>query len=60
MKKLLKTMSDMLPTALLVLGAVAVSCGVGLIYVPAGIITAGMAAIIAGVLLVKGGGDLDE
>ncbi len=57
MKRLLKTASDMLPTGLLVLGAVAVSCGIGLIYFPAGVIAAGALAIIGGVLLIRGGDD---
>lgn len=60
MKRLLKTVGDMLPTGLLMLGAVAVSFGIGLIYFPAGIIAAGALSIIGGVLLIRGGGDEDE
>lgn len=60
MKRILKTMGNMLPTGLLVLGAVAVSCGVGLIYLPAGVIAAGALAIIGGVLLIRGGGEDGE
>lgn len=59
MKKLLYAMSSALPTILLVLGAAAVSVGVGLLCVPAGIITAGAAAMAGGVLLIKGGGESD-
>lgn len=65
MKKLLKDavhgirkgLFALLPTGLLVLGAVAVSCGIGLIYVPAGIIASGVLMIVLGVLLILGGGD---
>lgn len=60
MKKLLKTLSAMLPTVLLVSGTVAVSCGVAMIYLPAGLITAGALAIIGGVLLIRGGGEESE
>lgn len=60
MKRLLKTLGDMLPTSLLVLGAVAVSCGVGMIYLPAGIIVAGVLAILSGVMLIRGGGEGSE
>ena len=51
MKKLLKILGDLLPTGMLVLGAVAVSCGIAMIYVPAGVISAGALAVIGGVLL---------
>lgn len=60
MKLILKTAGDMLPTGLLVLGAVAVSCGIGLIFLPAGVIAAGVLMIIGGVLLIRGGGDDSE
>lgn len=59
-KRLLKCVGDMLPTGLLVLGAVAVSCGIGMIFLPAGVIAAGALAIIGGVLLIRGGGDVSE
>lgn len=52
-----KGVSAMLPTAMLAMGAVAVSCGVAMIYLPAGVIMAGALAIIGGVLLIRGGGD---
>lgn len=55
-----KGLSAMLPTMLLVLGAVAVSCGVAMIYLPAGVITAGVLAVIGGVLLIRGGGEGSE
>ena len=55
-----KGLSAMLPTILLVLGAVAVSCGVAMIYLPAGVISAGVLAIIGGVLLIRGGGEESE
>ncbi len=60
MKRILKTAGDMLPTGLLVLGAVAVSCGIGLIFLPAGVIAAGVLMITGGVLLIRGGGDDSE
>ena len=60
MKRLLKTLGDLLPTSLLVLGAIAVSGGIAMIYVPAGVIAAGVLAIIAGVLLIQGGGEPNE
>lgn len=60
MKRLLKTLGDLLPTGLLVLGAIAVSGGIAMIYVPAGIIAAGALAILAGVLLIQGGGETHE
>lgn len=60
MKRLLKTLGNLLPTSLLVLGAIAVSGGIAMIYVPAGVIAAGALAIIAGVLLIQGGGETNE
>ena len=60
MKKLLEILGNLLPTGMLVLGAVAVSCGIAMIHVPAGVISAGALAIIGGVLLIKGGGDIHE
>ena len=60
MRKLLKCLSTMLPTILLVLGATAVSCGVAMIYLPAGVIAAGTLAIVGGVLLIRGGGEESE
>lgn len=45
----------LLPTILLILGAVTAACGIGLIYPPAGVIAAGAAMMALGVLLIKGG-----
>lgn len=50
-----KGIDALLPTILLVLGAISVSCGIGLIYLPAGIIASGAAMMTLGVLLIKGG-----
>lgn len=55
-----KGLSAMIPTILLVLGAIAVSCGVAMIYLPAGVIAAGGLAIIGGVLLIWGGNEESE
>lgn len=55
-----KRLSAMLPTMLLVSGAVGVSCGVAMIYLPAGVIAAGVLAIIGGVLLIRGEGGESE
>lgn len=55
-----KGLNAMLPTILLVFGAVAVSGGVAMIYLPAGVIAAGALAIICGVLLIRGGGEESE
>lgn len=55
-----KGLYALLPTGLLVLGAVAVSCGIGLIYIPAGIIATGVLMMALGVLLIKGGGEEGE
>lgn len=60
MKVLLNTLGNLLPTGLLVLGAVAISCGIAMIYVPAGVISAGALAVVGGVLLIKGGGEIHE
>ena len=57
MKQLLKKLDDVLPSALLILGGIVASAGIGLIYVPAGIIAAGAMMMGLGVLLIRGGGD---
>ncbi|MBR2934900.1 MAG: hypothetical protein IKB79_04915 [Oscillospiraceae bacterium] len=54
MKKLLKTVNDLLPTGLLVLGAAAVSVGIGMFCLPAGVIAAGGMAVAGGVLMMLG------
>lgn len=56
MEKLRKFVNDMLPAGLLVLGAIAVSVGVGMICRPAGVITAGVLAVAGGVLMMMGRG----
>ena len=58
--KFLKKLFDLLPTTLVVLGAAAVSYGVALIYLPAGIISAGMLAVIGGVLMMLGGDENEQ
>ena len=60
MRGIFKGVSAMLPTILLVFGAVAVPCGIAMIYLPAGVISAGVMAIICGVLLIRGGGETSE
>ncbi len=55
-----KALNAMLPTILLVFGAVAVSGGVAMIYLPAGVISVGVLAIICGVLLIRGGDEGSE
>lgn len=55
-KGMTKWINVRLPTGLLSVGAVAVSAGIGLIYVPAGIIAAGLLMMGTGVLMIKGGG----
>lgn len=50
-----KGVSAQLPTVLLILGAVTAACGIGLIYLPAGIIAAGAVMMALGMLLIKGG-----
>ena len=55
MKKLLKTLSKLLPTGLVVLGAAAVSGGIAMIYLPVGITAAGLLAIAGGLLMILGG-----
>lgn len=58
LKKSKRDKTGLLATALLVLGAAAVSIGAGLIFPPAGFIAGGLLAIAAGVLTALGeGGD---
>lgn len=56
MEKLLKFVNDTLPTGLLVFGAAAVSAGIGMIWLPAGVIAAGGMAIAGGILMMMGRG----
>lgn len=48
--------TDVLLTALFVAGLAVASVGVGLIYLPAGLIVAGVAAAAASVLYARGSG----
>lgn len=52
---IVKGINARLPTILLLLGAATAACGIGLIYLPAGVIAAGAAMMALGVLLIKGG-----
>lgn len=54
---IVKGINARLPTILLLLGAATAACGIGLIYLPAGVIAAGAAMMALGVLLIKGGMD---
>ncbi len=45
---------------LVILGAVVVSIGVALIYRPAGVIVAGIAAVLSGMYLIDDGEDVRE
>lgn len=54
MRKLPEYVNKYLPTALIALGAIAVSVGVGMICRPAGVITAGVLAVVGGVLMMMG------
>lgn len=56
MKKRLNSVNNALPTGLLVLGAAAVSAGIGMIWLPVGVIAAGGMAIAGGVLMMMGRG----
>ena len=56
-KSSIQWLARTIPTALLILGAASFSVGVGMIYLPAGVIAAGALTMLAGVLLIKGGGD---
>ena len=54
-KRVAHGLLSLIPTLLIVLGAAAVSYGVAMIYLPAGIICAGILAATGGVLMVRGG-----
>lgn len=71
MKKLLKKLKEVmyriaewinegLPTASLIVGALLIACGIGMIYRPAGIIALGVQLMFNGVLQIKGGGKDNE
>ncbi len=55
LKRVARRLAALVPTLLLLLGAAAVSYGVAMIYVPAGVICGGALAITGGVLMVRGG-----
>ena len=57
MKKLRKAMAKYAADVVLIAGAVAVSVGTGMIYLPAGVIAAGVLMIAGVVLSSLGGGD---
>ena len=64
MKKLLKTLAKgigaLIPTMLLILGALAVSFGVAMIYRPAGLIALGVFLLGFGALMILGGGSDEQ
>lgn len=55
MKRFKQFISELVPSVLLAGGAAAVAVGIGLIYMPAGVIAAGVAMIALGWTLVLGG-----
>ena len=55
LQKMLAAAAAHVPDGLAVAGAGAVSAGVGMIYQPAGVITAGLFLMIAAFLAVRGG-----
>lgn len=57
MKKLRKAMAKYAADVVLIAGAAAVSVGTGMIYLPAGVIAAGVLMIAGVVLSSLGGGD---
>lgn len=52
-----KTLGAAMPTVLVLIGAAATAVGVGMIYLPAGVIAGGVLSALAGYALIKGGGD---
>ncbi len=57
MKRLWEALAAAAPTVLVVLGAAAMAVGIGMIYLPAGVIAGGALSVLAGVVLIRGGGD---
>lgn len=57
LRKLAKALGTAMPTVLVLLGAAAVAVGVGMIYLPAGVIAGGVLSALAGYVLIRGGGD---
>ena len=52
-----KVLEAIAPTALVLIGAVIAAVGVGMIYLPAGVITGGVVTALCGIVLIRGGGD---
>ena len=59
MKNLKKVLSELLGDFILIMGGALIAVGVGMIYVPAGVIAAGL-LVVAGIALANrdGGGDV--
>lgn len=57
MRRFFEALAAAVPTLLVVLGAVTAAVGVGMIYLPAGVIAGGALAAVAGVVMIRGGGD---
>lgn len=57
MKKLLQAIASNRADTAIILGGVFIAVGVGMIYVPAGLIAAGIMTIIFAVASTAGGGD---
>lgn len=57
LKGTVKVLGAIVPTVLVLIGAVAAAVGVGMIYLPAGVITGGVLTAVCGVVLILGGGD---
>ena len=57
MKKIANALLSHLPELVLVAGVAAVSAGVGMIYLPAGLIALGVLAIVGAVVAMAGGSD---
>ena len=51
-----KALEAIMPTALVLIGAVAIAVGVGMIYIPAGVIAGGALEAVCGIVLILGGG----
>lgn len=49
----MKQIKDMIPDALMIVGASALAYGAGLAYVPAGFVVGGLLLLVAGVVLAR-------
>ena len=58
LKNLKKVLGELLGDFILILGAALIAAGVGMIYVPAGVITSGV-LVVAGIALANRGGGGD-